>query len=107
MKKIIIKYIVLAAVVVSGCAKDYLDITPDGRTTLEEIFEDEKRTEAYLNRVYGYIPSYFWKYGFFDFLAPFSDEAYAYSGAVMAWSAGSLNPSGSPLHAAQERGKGV
>lgn len=107
MKKFIIKYIALAVLIFSGCAKNYLDITPDGRTTLEDIFQDEKRTEAYLNRVYGYIPSYFWKYGFFDFLAPFSDEAYAYSGAVMSWSSGSLNPGGSALHTTQERGKGV
>lgn len=107
MKRLILKSTALFLLLFSGCAKEYLNITPDGRTTLDDIFQDEKRTEAYLNRVYGHIPSYFWKYGFFDFLAPFSDEAYAYSGAVMAWSAGSLTPSGSPLHAHQERGKGV
>lgn len=107
MKYILRFFGFLLVLLALSCSKDYLDITPDGRTTLDDIFQDEKRTEAYLNRVYGHVPSYFWKYGFFDFLAPFSDEAYAYSGAVMAWSAGSLNASGSPLHAAQERGKGV
>ncbi|WP_437919950.1 RagB/SusD family nutrient uptake outer membrane protein [Sphingobacterium sp. LRF_L2] len=107
MKYIARFFSLLLLFVITSCSKDYLSITPDGRTTLEDIFQDEKRTEAYLNRVYGYIPSYFWKYGFFDFLAPFSDEAYAYSGAVMAWSSGSLNASGNPLHTAQERGKGV
>lgn len=106
MKNILRIFIVLSFLT-AGCTKDYLNITPDGRTTLDDIFKDEKRTEAYLNRIYGQMPSYFWKYGFFDFLAPFSDEAYAYSGAVMAWSAGSLNASGNPLHAQQERGKGV
>lgn len=105
--KNILRIFMLLSFLAAGCTKDYLNITPDGRTTLDDIFKDEKRTEAYLNRVYGQMPSYFWKYGFFDFLAPFSDEAYAYSGAVMGWSAGSLNASGSPLHAHQERGKGV
>lgn len=107
MKNFILTCTAVLVLLFSGCSKDYLNITPDGRTTLEDIFQDEKRTEAYLNRVYGHIPSYFWKYGLFDFLAPFSDEAYAYSGQVMSWSSGSLNPGGSPLHAAQERGKGA
>lgn len=107
MKYIVRLFGFLLVLTAVSCSKDYLNITPDGRTTLDDIFQDEKRTEAYLNRVYGYIPSYFWKYGFFDFLAPFSDEAYAFSGAVTAWSAGSLNASGSPLHTPQERGQGV
>lgn len=99
-------YVVIAAVLFSACKKDFLNITPDGRITLEDVFRDEKRTEAYLNTAYGKIPSYFWKYGFFDFLAPFSDEAYAYSGAAMSWASGSLNPGGSALQTGQERGKG-
>jgi len=107
MKTIKIFTMVLSFLALSACSRDFLDITPDGRTTLEEIFQDEKRTEAYLNRVYGSIPSYFWKYGFFDFLAPFSDEAYAYSGAALGWAAGMLTPTINPLHTPQERGKGV
>ncbi|MET6996509.1 RagB/SusD family nutrient uptake outer membrane protein [Chitinophaga defluvii] len=105
--KHILSIFMLLALLATGCTKNYLNITPDGRTTLDDIFKDEKRTEAYLNRVYGQMPSYFWKYGFFDFLAPFSDEAYAYSGAVMGWSAGVLNSGGNPLHTHQERGKGA
>lgn len=104
--KSILIYILLMFAIGIGCKKDFLDITPDGRITLDDVFKDEKRTEAYLNTVYSRIPSYFWKYGFFDFLSSFSDETYAYSGAVMAWAAGSLSPSGNPLHTTQERGKG-
>lgn len=64
-----------AFVLLQGCKKDPLDITPDGRITLEDVFKDEKRTEAYLNTTYGSIPSYFWQYQFNSFLAVVTDEA--------------------------------
>lgn len=98
----------LILIVATGCQKDFLDITPDGRITLEDVFSDEKRTEAQLNTVYSRIPSYFWKYGFFDYLASYSDECYAYSGGTIPWAAGSLSASSNPIaHIPQERGKGA
>lgn len=105
MKKIFIGLYTLT-ILLSGCKKDFLDITPDGRISLEDVFSDEKRTEAYLNTVYGSIPSYFWKYEFFNFLAAYTDECYAYGGNVIAWWAGALSPQGNPIANVQERGKG-
>lgn len=104
MRKIFI-YIIACSFFIPGCKKDVLDITPDGRITLDDVFKNEKTTEAYLNTVYSGIPSYFWKYGFFDFLASYSDECYAYGGATIAWAGGSLTPGNNPLTVKQERGK--
>lgn len=102
MKKIIM---LLAAVVFStaGCEKDVLDVTPDGRITLADVFSDEKRTEAYLNTVYSSIPTYFYSYEFFSFLSGCSDEAVdgdeVRGGSKIAagWNSGSLTPSFNPL----------
>lgn len=104
MKKVIIFCILSVSLI--ACKKGFLDITPDGRMSMEEVFADEKRTEAYLNTVYSNIPSYFWKYEFFNFLAAYTDECYAYGGNVIAWWAGALSPSGNPIANVQERGKG-
>ncbi|MEO6707398.1 MAG: RagB/SusD family nutrient uptake outer membrane protein, partial [Ginsengibacter sp.] len=104
MKKIFI-YIIACSFLIAGCKKNVLDITPDGRITLDDVFKDEKNTESYLNTIYGGVPSYFWKYGFFDFLASYSDECYAYGGATIAWAGGSLTPGNNPLTTRQERGQ--
>lgn len=52
----------LAAVLAPSCS--LLDITPDGRVTLEDIFADHDMTGAYLNGCYNDIPgkggSYYW-----------------------------------------------
>jgi starch-binding outer membrane protein, SusD/RagB family len=58
-----------------GCGNDPLDITPDGRITLDDVFKDEKQVEAYINTTYGNIPNYFFNYWFNSFLAGISDEA--------------------------------
>src|SRR5690606_18865937 len=89
-----------------------LDITPDGRITLEDVFNDERRTEAYLNTVYAQIPSYFYKYHFNAFFANVTDEAedgdVGNEPGVMAaqWITGNLTPSYNPLALAGQ-GKGT
>lgn len=104
MKKIIL-YLVILGVCTTGCNKDPLDVTPDGRITLSDVFKDEKRTEAYLNTVYASIPTYFYSYEFFSFLAGCSDEAVdgdEVRGApkiASSWNAGALTPSLNPLEA--------
>ncbi|KAB7726703.1 RagB/SusD family nutrient uptake outer membrane protein [Rudanella paleaurantiibacter] len=101
------KYIVLLTVgvlsVVAGCRKDPLDITPDGRLTLDGVFKDERLTEAYLNSAYEEIPLYFYRYQFFSFLAGTTDECQdsddGNEGSNIAanWATGSLTPSYNPL----------
>lgn len=63
-----------AALIFAVSACNTLDITPDGRMGLKEVFTDEIKTEAYLNTVYGSIPTYFYRYQFWTFLAGITDE---------------------------------
>lgn len=108
MKKIIICFLSFSMIML-GCKKA-LDITPDGRLALEDVFKDEKQTEAYLNTVYNSIPSYFWKYQFFSYLAGVTDEAQdsdvgiESSNIAANWAPGSLSPSFNPLEIA---GQGI
>lgn len=80
----IIRYIgVVLLSAFAGQSCSILDITPDGRTTLEEIFADPDYTAAYLNSCYIYLPkkstSYYWVCN-----APtaLSDEGYLVSGTI-------------------------
>ena len=54
MKKIILS-LILPVLALSSC--NLLDITLDGRETLEEIFGDNDKTAAYLNACYGALPA--------------------------------------------------
>lgn len=102
MKKIMICSF-LIFICLQGCKKDPLDITPDGRITLEEVFKDEKQTEAYLNTVYNSIPSYFWRYQFYSFLSVITDESQdgdvGNAPNIMSaqWINGGLTPAYNPL----------
>lgn len=77
MKKIL-KYAILLLVVLSatGCS-DTLDVTPDGRLTLEGVFNDPDLTEAYFSNCFNYIPKksrrYFW---FSNYPIALSDESW-------------------------------
>ena len=112
MKKILLLTVATIALVI-GCNKDPLDITPDGKITLEDVFKDKDRTEAYLNSAYNYIPSYFWKYSFFSFLAGITDEAgdadvgNNAGNIASAWITGALSPSFNPLEAYGGQGNGT
>jgi hypothetical protein len=108
MKKILICFIVLITVTI-GCKRDPLDIIPDGRITLDQVFANEKQTEAYLNRAYTHIPSYFQKYQFWAFLAGCTDECEDAdvtnepSNVAGIWNAGALSTSNNPL---EQNGQG-
>lgn len=110
MKQIITFMLILALSFAAGCAKDPLDITPDGRLTLEGVFKDERLTEAYLNSAYEEIPLYFFRYQFFAFLAGTTDECQDSddgnepSNIGAAWANGGLTPSSNPL---ETGGQGV
>lgn len=105
MKKILI-CLLISITTIYSCKNDPLDITPDGRLTLNQVFQNEKQTEAFLNRAYTKIPSYFGKYQFFAFLAGSSDEAQDAdvgnepSNVSANWITGALNPSFNPFELA-------
>jgi hypothetical protein len=52
----IIAVFVVASLVLSGCNKE-LDVAPDGRVSIDEVFADNNMTAAYLNTCYMNIPS--------------------------------------------------
>lgn len=90
--------VILLLITVISCKKT-LDITPNGRITLKEVFQDEKRTEAFLNTVYGQIPGYFYSYNFYGFLSVVSDEAQeSYIANSESWINGGLTPSSNGLN---------
>lgn len=102
MKKIIILTIFIAAF--TGCRKDPLDITPDGRMLVEDIFKTELHAEAYLNTVYTCIPRYFKFYDGFQFLAGLTDEGEDSevgntTSMASRWNSGVLTPSYNPMAA--------
>lgn len=59
----------------AGCSKD-LDITPDGRQTLSDIFKDAALTEAYLNSAYLDLQLRGTNYHYWTMLSGISDEAH-------------------------------
>jgi hypothetical protein len=102
MKKSIL-YLCLC-LLVWGCKKSPLDITPDGKISMKDVFSDQVRTEAFLNTIYGFIPYYYTAYNEWSFLAGATDEAQDAevgnnSGVVWNWITGSLTPSFDPLAA--------
>lgn len=101
MKKSIL-FIITLIIASSACKNNPLDITPDGKITLEDVFADDVRTEAFLNTVYSYIPYYYTAYNEWSFLAGATDEAQDAEvgnnpGIVSNWITGSLTPSYNPL----------
>lgn len=100
MKKIYL-FIIITLLIVS--CDNSLDITPDGRMSLEDVFTNEIQTEAYLNTVYTSIPSYFNNYYNWSFLAGITDEAQDAEvgnnpqSMASSWITGSLTPSFNPI----------
>src|SRR5690606_1170508 len=101
-------YIITLFLTISGCKENPLDITPDGRMGLEDVFQDEIRTEAYLNTTYNSIPTYFFKYHFWTFLAGITDEGQDVmvgvenSNIASQWINAALTPSHNPLETIAE-----
>lgn len=110
MKKIL--FLVLSSFWLIACTNDPLDITPDGRMSLDDVFSNEIQTEAYLNTVYNSIPTYFYSYSGWSSMAGVTDEAKdAETGNLAAsmssaWVTGSLTPSYNPLAQAGSAGRG-
>lgn len=62
--------------ILSSCQKDPLDITPDGRITLSDVFKTQELTEAYLNTTYERLRKHGVNYHYYTFLSAFSDDAH-------------------------------
>ncbi|CAL1520169.1 RagB/SusD family nutrient uptake outer membrane protein [Chitinophaga sp. MM2321] len=114
MNKLLIFFIILFPVlIISGCKKDPLDITPDGRITMQDVFKDNILTEAYVSSIYNYIPLYGSRYYPNVMLAVFSDEAHGSDDPqdgwsnVSQWYGGMLKPSYNPLDAGTNRESGI
>ena len=60
----------------TSCSRDPLDITPNGRITMDEVFSDSELTEAYLNKTYQSIRKYGHGYNYYHFLSALSDDAH-------------------------------
>lgn len=86
-----------------GC-QDYLDITPDGRISLEDVWNDPKMVEAYLNSAYSEMESNqgglrYFTYAFLESVTDlFHDSDDFEPDALLApmWYQGSLSPSYDP-----------
>lgn len=86
-----------------ACQKDPLDIMPDGRLTLDQIFSDEMMAAEYVNTMYDNVNPYGTAYDYFTMLAGFSDEAHDndfpqdMQRAPSRWYNGELRPNWNPL----------
>ncbi|WP_353129141.1 RagB/SusD family nutrient uptake outer membrane protein [Parapedobacter pyrenivorans] len=93
----------LAILLVTSCQKNPLDIMPDGRLTLEQVFADELMASEYLNTIYDNVNPYGTAYNYFTLLAGFSDEAHDndfpqdMGRPPSRWYNGELRPNWNPL----------
>lgn len=114
MKALVCSVMAAILVVVTGCQKDPLDITPDGRLTLADVFADKNLTAEYLNTCYEYLQWYGTNYNFWTMLAGFSDEAHDNDSPSDAgrpahrWYSGELTSNWNPLDpATQNTGESI
>jgi len=86
MKGKIIKVLLglIAIAMTYGCSGQ-LDITPDGRMTLDEIFSDSIYTEQYVNSMYEYIRKYGNGYHYYTWLSAFTDDATDSQSSAETW----------------------
>ncbi|MDD2247245.1 MAG: RagB/SusD family nutrient uptake outer membrane protein [Proteiniphilum sp.] len=97
----------ITTILLSGCllfgASSCVDIErfEDGRISFEEIFQNDKKTAAYLNRCYAYIRPYGTEYPGATLLAAFTDESYdtndVLHGSASKWFTGQLTPYYNPI----------
>lgn len=103
MKHLILNILLLAVFILGSCKKDPLDIMPDGRITLDQVFEDEMMASEYLNTIYGNMNHYGTAYDYWTMLAGYSDEAHDndfpqdMGRAPSRWYNGELRPNWNPL----------
>ncbi len=75
MKKVIL-YIMVSLLGFSSC-NDVLNVAPDGRLTLDQVFQDEELTKAYFSTCYDYLPKKGLRYFFWsNYPIALSDEGW-------------------------------
>lgn len=81
-------YIVLLVSITTliSCEKDVLDVAPDGKIALDDVFADSEKVGAFLNTAYSYIPAkgtryFFWSRG----PVVWSDEAWDTDAEAESW----------------------
>lgn len=74
MKTKIILFLIL---IITASCQDVLNVAPDGRKTIDEIFQDDATTAAYLNSCYNNFPRYGIRdYFFTNYRIALSDDAW-------------------------------
>ena len=68
--------IVMILLLMMGCKKNPLDITPDGRQSIKDIFNDAALTESYLNSTYLDVQLRGTNYHYWTMLSGISDESH-------------------------------
>jgi hypothetical protein len=76
MKYLRLLLIFLLLITSYSCKKDPLDITPDGRITLTDVFKSQELTEAYLNTTYERLRKHGCNYHYYTFLSAYGDDSH-------------------------------
>lgn len=102
MKKFKILTAIFATLLLLSC-NDQLDLQPDGRISMDEVFSDYNRTRGYLNSCYGYCPAPYMDRASFtdeaqdaDDITPASRYINWYSGSVTSLTYPGYSSDGSP-----------
>ena len=101
MKKYFYRLLLSTVLLLSfGCSTKQLDITPDGRITLDEVFSNAKMTESYLNSCYAYPIWGGTRYFFYASLSGledcFFDSDYTEGLMATSWYNGQMTPDNDP-----------
>lgn len=98
------KYFIIAIACISlmGCSEDYLEREPLSLISSKAVFEDESLTEAYLYKLYDYLPSGYGDTGYGDHyvLSSIVDESRTKSGWIKSNTTivpGAISPTNNPL----------
>lgn len=103
MKNIALNILLMAALLIGACKKDPLDLMPDGRITIDQVFKDEMMASEYVNSIYSNMQHYGTAYDYWTMLAGYSDEAHDndypqdMGRAPARWYAGELRPNWNPM----------
>lgn len=77
MKKYILNICILASLVIPVACNDALDVAPDGRLSLDKVFQDPELTKAYFSTCFDYLPKKGLRYHFWsNYPVALSDEAW-------------------------------
>ncbi|MCF3111307.1 RagB/SusD family nutrient uptake outer membrane protein [Niabella sp. CC-SYL272] len=103
MKQTALNILLGAILMMAACRKDPLDLMPDGRITIEQVFTDEMMAAEYVNTIYANMQHYGTAYNYWTMLAGYSDEAHDndfpldMGRAPSRWYNGELRPNWNPM----------